>query len=574
MRNWTLAGLLAVAGCTDVAPCKQGTLFLSVTLDGAAANADHLVIDVSVDGGGVSETVLPHTSGVASGAIEVDFPRGYPSGSKVRVDVTATANGLPVAAGSVSSQLAARCAALAVTVSGALLQDLSTLDTSIDLAKNDMPPDMASSDMSPDFASSDGSPDLAWSDMPSDLPVVSYAVGGIVTGLSGSGLVIGNSVNGGTAEQLAISHNGTFVFPTPAPSGAAYAVSVITQPGAPAQTCTVTASSGNATADVTTVQIVCPPFVVANGLDTPNALALNGSTLYFAVGLYPSVADCYTANPTAGDRLLMVSTAGGTPSRIDYVDNSGGNCGLYGLSFDSTYVYWTNYPTGNIKRATLAGASPSLVATVQGYNNALALGGGNLYWHSYPNMSIGVVSTSGTGNTTFSSAASSNGQNLTTDANNVYWTDYSAGTVNKVPFNATPLPASPTILAPSETMPNSPFVTASNIYWLQPGASGALRYAALASPSAMTLNTAPLVNPGSVVVDASYAWVLAAGSSDTDGRIYRIPVGGGAPVLVAQGLYKPNSLTMDAGHLYWLNYNTTQASGTRNSDGTIMMIVK
>ena len=45
-------------------------------------------------------------------------------------------------------------------------------------------------------------------------------------------------------------------------------------------------------------------------------------------------------------------------------------------------------------------------------------------------------------------------------------------------------------------------------------------------------------------------------------------------LIVAQGLYQPNAITMDSGHIYWANNNTTQVSGTRNSDGTIMMIVK
>ena len=75
-------------------------------------------------------------------------------------------------------------------------------------------------------------------------------------------------------------------------------------------------------------------------------------------------------------------------------------------------------------------------------------------------------------------------------------------------------------------------------------------------------------------MDANYAWVLAFGASDADGRIYKIPASGGAPVIVAQGLFQPSSITMDAGHIYWTNNNTTQSDGTRNSDGTIMMIVK
>lgn len=406
-------------------------------------------------------------------------------------------------------------------------------------------------------------------------PAGTSGIGGTVTGLSGSGLVLANKINGGTLETLTVSSNGTFVFPTRAPNGGNYVVTVATQPGTPAQACVVTGGTGTANADVTTVQINCAPFVVASGLDSPNALALNGSTLYFAVGLHPGVVDCNTTNPAAGNRVMMVPSAGGTPAMIDYVDNFAGNCGIYGMVFDSSSIYWANYSDGVIKRATLAGASPSVVYNGPTYMNALSIGGSNLYYHSYPNSSLSRVTTAGSGNTTFANTASTNGENLTTDSSSLYWTDYSAGTVNKVPLSASP-PASPIILATGETTPAAPFVTSSAIYWLQLGGSGALRYAALASPSAASLNTTPLASPGSFVVDANYAWVLASGTAPNypDGRIYRIPVGGGTPVIVAQGLNQPSSIAMDAGHLYWCNNSTTQSGGTRNSDGTIMMIVK
>lgn len=184
------------------------------------------------------------------------------------------------------------------------------------------------------------------------------------------------------------------------------------------------------------------------------------------------------------------------------------------------------------------------------------------------------MSTAGTGATPFASTSSINAQTMATDSTCLYWTDYYGGTVNKVALSTSSLPASPTVMAIGETSPLATFVTPSTIYWIQPGASGALRYAGLASPVAASLNTSPLATPAGVVVDASYAWVLADGASGSDGRIYKIPVSGGAPVVVAHGLNQPTSIAMDSGHIYWTNTNTTQGSGTRNSDGTIMMIVK
>jgi large repetitive protein len=81
-----------------------------------------------------------------------------------------------------------------------------------------------------------------------------YAVGGTISGLDGSGLVLQNSAG----DDLAISENGAFTFPTAVASGSGYLVSVKTQPSDKSQTCTVTSGTGTmAGADVTNVSVAC-----------------------------------------------------------------------------------------------------------------------------------------------------------------------------------------------------------------------------------------------------------------------------------------------------------------------------
>jgi surface protein len=87
-----------------------------------------------------------------------------------------------------------------------------------------------------------------------EVTTVAYTIGGTVSGLTGSGLVLQN--NGG--DSLQISANGGFTFPTPVADAGGYAVSVLTQPGTPSQTCTVSNGSGTvAGADVTNVAVSC-----------------------------------------------------------------------------------------------------------------------------------------------------------------------------------------------------------------------------------------------------------------------------------------------------------------------------
>lgn len=80
-----------------------------------------------------------------------------------------------------------------------------------------------------------------------------YTVGGTVTGLSGSGLVLQN--NGG--DKVTVSGT-TFTFPAPMQNGASYAVTVATQPSGPGQQCTVSSGTGLiSSSDVTSVAVNC-----------------------------------------------------------------------------------------------------------------------------------------------------------------------------------------------------------------------------------------------------------------------------------------------------------------------------
>jgi 6-phosphogluconolactonase len=88
-------------------------------------------------------------------------------------------------------------------------------------------------------------------------PPPAYTIGGSVTGLAGSGLVLRSNA----ADDLAVAGS-AFTFATPLPGGAAYSVTVATQPSNPAQVCSVGNASGTVgSANVTDVAVTCsaPP---------------------------------------------------------------------------------------------------------------------------------------------------------------------------------------------------------------------------------------------------------------------------------------------------------------------------
>ena len=71
-------------------------------------------------------------------------------------------------------------------------------------------------------------------------PGYSYTVGGMVSGLAGSGLVLQNNAG----DDRSISANGAFSFPTPLSDTSAYTITVKTQPTTPSQICTVNNGTG------------------------------------------------------------------------------------------------------------------------------------------------------------------------------------------------------------------------------------------------------------------------------------------------------------------------------------------
>ena len=82
----------------------------------------------------------------------------------------------------------------------------------------------------------------------------SFTVGGMVSGLKGTGLVLQNN----NSDVLGVTANGAFTFATPLSAGAIHKVSVKTQPSGPTQTCTVSNGDGTiSNGNVNNISVIC-----------------------------------------------------------------------------------------------------------------------------------------------------------------------------------------------------------------------------------------------------------------------------------------------------------------------------
>ncbi len=109
---------------------------------------------------------------------------------------------------------------------------------------------------------------------------VGFTVGGTLSGLaSGTTLVLQNNAG----DDLSLTADGDFTFPTALANGSSYDVTIASQPTSPNQTCTVSNGSGTITsADVTDINIVCVTNTYSiggtvSGLATGNSVVLQNN---------------------------------------------------------------------------------------------------------------------------------------------------------------------------------------------------------------------------------------------------------------------------------------------------------
>jgi hypothetical protein len=174
-----------------------------------------------------------------------------------------------------------------------------------------------------------------------------YTVGGTVSGLAGSGLVLQN----GGGNNLSVSTSGAFTFSAPLASGAAYAVTVLTQPTSPSQTCTVTSGSGTVgSANVTSVSVTCVTSASTVG-GTVTGLAGTGLVLQDNGGdnLSISASGAFTfATPVAsgGAYAVTVLTQPTSPSQTCTVANGAGTMGAGNVTNVAVNCVTSTYTVG------------------------------------------------------------------------------------------------------------------------------------------------------------------------------------------------------------------------------------
>lgn len=205
------------------------------------------------------------------------------------------------------------------------------------------------------------------------VPVPTYALGGTVSGLQGTGLVLRDAVSGGT---LNVTANGSFSFGPRLVSGTEYALTVQTQPAGPAQSCTLSNGSGTiGAADVDNIAVICPPpphFAFVTSLSRTDVFSVDTAT-----GALTATGDSVSQGGIFGgtvalDRFLYLSDVVGNSVRgyaIDYLSGElvevagspfatgGSQPQAMGRSADGRFLYVANRASNTISVFSIDGST-------------------------------------------------------------------------------------------------------------------------------------------------------------------------------------------------------------------------
>ena len=239
--------------------------------------------------------------------------------------------------------------------------------------------------------------DLAQKNSTNTTTTLQFSVGGTVTGLTGSGLVIQN--NG--ADNINISGNGSFTFISPLNTNATYSVTVQTHPSSPTQFCSVTNGTGTiSNSNVSDISIICSSLSVTfssnsytysiNSVISPTTPIVTGTittcsanpTLPTGLNLNNTTCEITgtpTINQSATNYIITASNSNlTTTTTINITVNSNAPSALTFVGSPYTYTQNTAITTATPTfsgTATSCSSSPALPAGLTIDNTTCAISG-------------------------------------------------------------------------------------------------------------------------------------------------------------------------------------------------------
>ena len=266
--------------------------------------------------------------------------------------------------------------------------------------------------------------------------------------------------------------------------------------------------------------------------------------------VYFTVEACSTASANG---VYVVPIAGGTARLLPYSPDSGGNPA--GLVDYSGQIFFTDSAAGTLWSAFASGltAPTKLQSGLLGPTGIVA-DGAFLVWTDYDGGCVREVPL-GSSSSAPTNVACGLGQPYRI-ANvpgypYLYWTDRSDGAVY---FANETTPFSPYAVAPAGTMnaPSGLALDSNNLIFIADTGNNQIQSADLRGcPARFAPIATGLVSPNGIAVDPALGAVFFADTGD--GKIERVPEGGGTVQVLASGQLEPFDLNVRGGEIFWTN---------------------
>ena len=254
-----------------------------------------------------------------------------------------------------------------------------------------------------------------------------------------------------------------------------------------------------------------PILLASGGCCAATDVAVDGVSVY------------WSANPGGGNgEILKVGMNGGTVTSLVSANQP------EDIAIDTNFVYWAENNGGpeftqGVRKVPLNGGEVTTVTTL-GIPLALVLMGSEIYFSYFDFFTndnrIGRVSTDG-GAVTPLATTVSRASRIVTDTTHVYWSEFDAGTINKMPLGGGPV----TTLASGLNQPWKLVVDTSNVYWVEwangVAGAGSVKKVSLSGGQVTTL-AANLNGPSSVDVDGQTVYWSEWGTEGRNGTIKKI----------------------------------------------------
>jgi hypothetical protein len=278
----------------------------------------------------------------------------------------------------------------------------------------------------------------------------------------------------------------------------------------------------------------CVPETLTEGLYMPAAIEVDDSNVYYCD------ETSVIALPLAGGASTSLVSGQGLPTS---------------LALEDARLYWTNFTEGTVRSVPVAGGTSTVLASGQSYPQFVAVAGGRVYWVNAPGYpdSVSVVPRDG-GDPVVLYSTSNGISSIAADASGAYFT---VGGDSGSPDGGALMHASASsdelvTLTDGQVSPRDVTVRDEQLYWVT--GEQLSEQTILTMPATGGTPTALVTAVGitALAVDRSVVYFATASTSaDANGELSRVPLAGGEPSVLVDGVTLVSSIALDDDFVYW-----------------------